>query len=136
MWVFFSTLATGIREGWCLTKHVEPHRSFAPVPNQESLAFTSLACTQVLNFRVGLKTHWWPWAVFCFMLWSGCCLFNTFPVSILNSIIFEFLYFKLSHHFEIGNDSGKNVPMETYRDSTTKADFLTKPPSKVSIKTC
>lgn len=37
---------------------------------------------------------------------------------------------QLSHHFEIGNDSGKNVPMETYRDSTTKADFLTKPPSK------
>ena len=36
---------------------------------------------QVWEFLAALKTHWWPSA-----LWLGCCLFDTFPISILNFI--------------------------------------------------
>ena len=36
------------------------------------------------EFLATLKTCWWPSAVVFFFLWSGCCLFGTFPISILN----------------------------------------------------
>ncbi|XP_021344773.1 uncharacterized protein LOC110444735, partial [Mizuhopecten yessoensis] len=34
---------------------------------------------------------------------------------------------QLTHHFELGNDSGANVDVKTYQDSTTKTDFQEKP---------
>ena len=40
---------------------------------------------RVREFLATLKTCWWPSAV-VFFLWSGCCLFGTFPISILNFI--------------------------------------------------
>ena len=35
---------------------------------------------RVREFLSTLKTHWWPWPA----LWSGCCRFETFPISFLN----------------------------------------------------
>ena len=37
---------------------------------------------QVWDFLAVLKTHWWPSLVFCSLVES--CLFDTFPISILN----------------------------------------------------
>ena len=35
---------------------------------------------RVREFLSTLKTHWWPLPA----LWSGCCRFETFPISFLN----------------------------------------------------
>ncbi|XP_069116143.1 uncharacterized protein [Argopecten irradians] len=40
---------------------------------------------------------------------------------------------QLTHHFEMGNDSGATVDVKTYQDSTTKADFKEKPYSKMEM---
>lgn len=46
----------------------------------------------------------------------------------------QMIYFQLTHHFELGNDSGSLIPKETYSESTTKSDFPVKPQSKVRIE--
>ncbi|OWF35734.1 uncharacterized protein LOC110442576 [Mizuhopecten yessoensis] len=40
---------------------------------------------------------------------------------------------QLTHHFELGNDSGANVDVKTYQDSTTKTDFQEKPWCKLEM---
>ena len=48
---------------------------------------------RVREFLAALKTHWWHSAV-----WSGCCLFDTFPISILNYIVMSRHCFRLGEN--------------------------------------
>ena len=57
----------------------------------------------------------------CFFLWSGCCLFGTFPISILNFIVVKDLdEFELSVRFA----GGSKLSYIGYVDVEVQIPFL------------